>query len=881
MADKRNCTTLFWVQPGNQVIGDQTFDSFAYSDKGKELPSYTISWRRNVSPLESKMTWLASIMTIMAFIIQFTGLRGLHSSVQVYQLAVVLIMSGVRALLRTRRLDSKDNLFHTEDQRLAVNDVSKHTLIETDFRGYELDRLAVEICSNVSRPIKRGPGPGLGDIDPHWTLNLQNTADEREKHSLFASEGFERIENTSLWKLKDPKEFGMCPPLPIWFHESTRISFLPSQVWCYRVRLGQLTSETLQKTLSQAWPDTMVKGRLEGRNAAQAISAVASIPELVSAYTREEQIYLELSCSFKRPETAVPSEGSLLIRLRHDPIQYNALQWSVHPAEIEATVSLTYYSCLRQYHALRSSSNFPAYPASIPIRRIIAVSAGYSKEALEKHVAQMMHLTGSEFPDARLVPLEYITVEEVHNSTGVNTLWKKSAQDRKIYTPLTGVGSVVHDVERICGWSMMPQNRKGPWMLATYRTTQPLMALCAQEIFTNMLRELPGSGAISFLRSVVINGSDGVGVQNLIVRRLIEVFEENHLGSRTDAVLCIIPMLYELYQAGCIRSDLPRMLENMDEVVSNGTLADAECEMLGWGTHNILFVHDEVQIWNFLVTIAWYLHSSDKSKLEGDVLPAFMTTLSNLGTAPSRIGCLAERLRIYLDRASPVILNRGKEYTDLQDRTVLDCIRDNDAYGVLILAYQIVSKSGVVEPGTVDELVRQNGWHWDTVIQEIAQRRDVFTICDEKGRNAFCRACLAEDLETAARIWTLKPGHYEKQTDRRGWKAFHHMVAENCTKMLTSLNSVKKSYDKEEDYKALFEALGADGVKLDMMIPFLQTEFGDIYDAALGRCKVYTGYMKEGKWINTGDSWVRGLRRVYDYQQRSKTPGLAATDTEP
>jgi hypothetical protein len=855
MADKRNCTTLFWVQPGNQVIGDQTFDSFAYSDKGKELPSYTISWRRNVSPLESKMTWLASILTIMAFIIQFTGLRGLHSSVQVYQLAVVLIMSAVRALLRTKRLDLKDNLFHTENQRLAENDVTEDMQIETALRGHELDRLALEICSHG--PVGKGPEFGYHER----ILNLSNNKDGREWQSLLAAEGLERIENTRLWKPTDPKAFSTWPPLQ---------TSLPLKMWCYRARLGRLTSESWQKTLSQAWPDTLVKGRLEGRNAAEAISAVASIPELVSTYTREEKIYLELGRSGIIP---------LLIRLRHDPIGNNALPWSVDPAEIEAAVSLTHYSCLHHYRIAQWDLNSLTYYGSIPIRRIIATSSDHNQEKLEKHVARIMHLTGTEF-----LPVEYILIEGVYTNPAVYNLWAQSAEDSKIYAPRTMGKDDSHGIERICGWSVMQQRRtspKGTWMLATYRTAQPLMVLCAQEIFARFLQELPGSEAIPFLQSIFINGSDDMGVQHPVVKRLIEVFEENDLGSRTDAVLCIIPMLYELYLIACVRPDLPRMRVNMGEMVSNGTLADAGCEMLEWGTHNILFVDEEAHIWNFLVTIAWYLHSSDKSKLEGDVLPAFMTTLSNLGTAPSRISCLVERLRIDLDGASSIILNRGKEYTDLQDRTVLDCIRDNDAYGVLMLAYQIVSESGVVEPGTVDELVRQNGWHWDTVIQEIAQRRDAFTICDEKGRNAFCRACLAEDLETAERISTLKPGHYEKQTDRRGWKAFHHMVAENCTKMLTSLDSVKKSNDKGEDYKALFEALGADGVKLDMMIPFLQTEFGDIYDAALGRCKVYTDYMKEGRWINTGDSWVRGLRRVYDYQQRSKTPGLAATDTEP
>ncbi|KAF1844412.1 uncharacterized protein K460DRAFT_289144, partial [Cucurbitaria berberidis CBS 394.84] len=102
--------TMYWVQPGDQVIGDQTFDSFAYSDKGRPLSHYTTSWRRPVKPWERKMALVATVVTMAGFILQFIGLRGVHSAVSVYQIVAVLIMSIVRASLRTKRIDTQDNL---------------------------------------------------------------------------------------------------------------------------------------------------------------------------------------------------------------------------------------------------------------------------------------------------------------------------------------------------------------------------------------------------------------------------------------------------------------------------------------------------------------------------------------------------------------------------------------------------------------------------------------------------------------------------------------------------------------------------------------------------------------------------------------------------
>ncbi|OJJ86788.1 uncharacterized protein ASPGLDRAFT_33671 [Aspergillus glaucus CBS 516.65] len=104
---------FYWIQPGNQVIGDQVFGSFAHCDKRAPLTHY--------------------ITSMAGFLLQFIGSRASHSSIAVVQLGVTLVMSGIRASLRSRRLHKHDNLMGFDPDR---------------YEGYELDWLASTMAIN-------------------------------------------------------------------------------------------------------------------------------------------------------------------------------------------------------------------------------------------------------------------------------------------------------------------------------------------------------------------------------------------------------------------------------------------------------------------------------------------------------------------------------------------------------------------------------------------------------------------------------------------------------------------------------------------------------------------------------------------------------------
>lgn len=137
---------MFWLQPGNQRIGDQLFNAFAYSEN-KE--SFITSWKVDLE-LESErlgivrlskhtfQLWVAIGSSTCGFICQFLGLRGLHGSVALYQLGVTLCMAIVRSFLRSGRLGANKN--NVKQRR--------------DVEGHELDWQAM----NLENPDKEFQG---------------------------------------------------------------------------------------------------------------------------------------------------------------------------------------------------------------------------------------------------------------------------------------------------------------------------------------------------------------------------------------------------------------------------------------------------------------------------------------------------------------------------------------------------------------------------------------------------------------------------------------------------------------------------------------------------------------------------------------------------
>ncbi|KAJ3455528.1 hypothetical protein MRS44_017010 [Fusarium solani] len=91
---------LVWLQQ-EKTVNDQDFDSFAIFTKD-DRTVITTSRRlgnKHATVLAFK-AGLGTLISLCGFIVQFTGLRGMHWSASIAQLGAVLVMTGVRAWVR-------------------------------------------------------------------------------------------------------------------------------------------------------------------------------------------------------------------------------------------------------------------------------------------------------------------------------------------------------------------------------------------------------------------------------------------------------------------------------------------------------------------------------------------------------------------------------------------------------------------------------------------------------------------------------------------------------------------------------------------------------------------------------------------------------------
>lgn len=139
---------VYWLQPGGQMVGDQTFQAFAgHTDEGVEyvrsVRFTSKSHRKSLGQDVSVLLIVAS--TMVGFVLQFIGLRGLHSSVTLAQLGSTMVMTVIRTSLRAQRMDKSENLLRP-DQRLVARNRQ-----ELDWFTFCL--LALEsfgVCSDLS-----------------------------------------------------------------------------------------------------------------------------------------------------------------------------------------------------------------------------------------------------------------------------------------------------------------------------------------------------------------------------------------------------------------------------------------------------------------------------------------------------------------------------------------------------------------------------------------------------------------------------------------------------------------------------------------------------------------------------------------------------------
>ncbi|RDW93626.1 ankyrin repeat domain-containing protein [Aspergillus mulundensis] len=524
--------SIHWLQPGGQRVGDQTFHAFSYSDKDNPkdiLQEYTISWRNEQSPKAHYTVWVAVSITISGFILQFIGLRGVHSAVAVAQLGAVMAMAIARAGLRMQRLTPDANALASHGEMII---------------GHELDWLALRLGrEDIKRYITRTP-----------SLPQDFSGPETAFHARWI--------------------FHSAPCTPVALTGAGRFASnkpnIGRQLLSLRARLASLTippSVDARFSVSpSAFDANMVEGRRRAKYLVAAIVAVAntvfSNSTMVRMYWRTESTMCwKFGCKVSLVESDLILDPdtpgtypSRLSRVLGAPDSSWQASESLHE-EMEAALGLWLWGLKCQLDDLVIHDG---QDASHDWRRLERLQACTIVTAAEDHGGISLRLWHS-----RSTLLEHSSrYEGHHHHTNSSTLWRLD-EERDAHVPAKIQSDDNSELERddalnrVFGWYALhrqpcPAGQPLKLVASTVKSSRPLAFQCEQEIFGTFVMAILAT--IHDLGPITLEEIDGsFQLSNNLVASLVQIFVENNLGSEEDALLCILPAILARLKASSLQ----------------------------------------------------------------------------------------------------------------------------------------------------------------------------------------------------------------------------------------------------------------------------------------------------------------------------------------
>lgn len=643
LTDSTRPSRLLWVQPGNQNVGDQIFDPFAYSDSTSPLQRYITSWQdTTVKSSDMARIWTAVVTTLIGFACQFLGLRACHSSVAVTQLGATVVMSLVRAGLRTQRLRTEDNLLADDPDF---------------FQGHELDYLALKIGQPPGAPS----GPKSHPADeilsrPVWMISsvrLAGTSDKESKTAGFPDTAA-RGGSVKLSVLDRLPTAAQSPPVLFGFRvknlragndptlsdeelaaaaEQELAQWLSSQ-YCskcelgcdpvsahctgdpnavvkamfYRARLARMTGlEEPAMEHSSYWGEQFVPIRETALALALAIEdtmriffASRSKPPVVlhPSWEQASCMFWTLKCSLADAQLRGGHSSHVHMSLRRD-VDASGVpvgEWKTDRSEIEAVIGLWLWS-LREPRSRQELDAGEGTGQRRSISRILLASPDLehtSHETLDLDIWR--ERAGVKIQKLWLRLDRLITPGPTSYLTKVqNSVWLRHGED---FVASTRGYSSLHDnrdLRRFFGWhnvdiSLGPL----PTRLAILEipSKSSLLLNCAQEIYSTFLAAILQAVDDIGGHSEAVQHQGTLAANNENVEAIRQVLLSQGLCDEEDAFACTIPVLQHQGK-----------LKIPDETLSMaGKLADEyrsarkwkECdELISWRLHRTFNAVDQ------------------------------------------------------------------------------------------------------------------------------------------------------------------------------------------------------------------------------------------------------------------------------------------------
>ncbi|KAJ5970701.1 uncharacterized protein N7479_000619 [Penicillium vulpinum] len=449
---------IYWLQPGNQDVGDQVFNAFLAVNEGPDS-SMTKKLRYIKSVRDRRFdrkyleiySTLAS--TILGFIFQFIGLRGLHASVILAQLGSTFLMSIIRTCLRTERMAPNENKM--KDDR----ELTSHKQQEMDCFAFYLEQVeSFELASIPDRPA--------------------------------------------------------CMPSPRFMpHVGTPLA---KNLIRTRTQLARLTTSSRQ-SLGVDWNGMPIR-----KMASSLAETIESTMDLVSSWGvnlgKTFEFQLAFTCKGVSAGSVTEAPGTYSIGLMRCG---DALQWKSDASELEAILGLWTWSLYKSNENWQNST----------LCRFIGLS---EDEAGREETFLYFHKWIFRQTEARLVPS-------------------------------AGYGNS----SRLFGFE--PKSLSYDGKVLAVRTENELEAMVAQDIYIQFLKEL-------FLNLHDLGGDVDVipGLQNSFLASstriddLISCFLNSKLGSREDALLCIVPVLRHRHLLPDLAADSAKVRARREQFIEKG-----------------------------------------------------------------------------------------------------------------------------------------------------------------------------------------------------------------------------------------------------------------------------------------------------------------------
>ncbi|KAL7905652.1 hypothetical protein GGI35DRAFT_471538 [Trichoderma velutinum] len=497
---------LYWIQPGPQVIGDQSFGSFAYSDaKSKDRLMMWTSSTKDFDRNFEAITYIAVSLVLVGYIAQFIGLRGLNAWISMAQLGITMIMSILRGILRMKRLDRNNNRLDMWQDLVT---------------GDELDWLVFDIAEQ--------------ELIKKLKTNVQNTSVEKDEWQTSGKKFVWYItgQHEKAIRLEHVAAKGSEPGA---LDTSRTNGDSNNTEWLVgynndliqnRSRLSNLTGhfdESMDEKSYLSWKDDRVRVRTKAKRLSTVVSQAATI----------------VTIRLKPPTGPDPILGLWL--------------WSVARREYDT------------YRHKKDSGDISRIPNKVLNSKIFrVVSACHGKHEWDDSFdSDMSFWLGSGDLNYKYSLADHWVISGDNSLRSGQDTGQTTKEDNEaiIYQR---VGEISNNCsagfQRFCGWNLIydelniatseeESNNASEKVRVNVKgflvkdTEHSLLDICAQELFVALLHSME---ALEFrkLDEISVRESGGnIHLEIPVISALAKSFTDNGLGTHSDAISCLIPSL--------------------------------------------------------------------------------------------------------------------------------------------------------------------------------------------------------------------------------------------------------------------------------------------------------------------------------------------------